>query len=127
MIYLPAFDLRIIAIEQRKTTETFDFTKSSANEVSSELNKLDHNDSSTRVNIKVPKENSNTCDPILTHISNSCISHGVFPDKLKLSDTSPIFKCFDSTATKNYRIVSSEYFEFEKLIQKKLNPFLIKS
>ena len=53
-------NLRIIEIEQRKTTETFDFTKSSVNEVSSELNKLDHNDSTTGVNIKVPKENSKT-------------------------------------------------------------------
>ena len=58
---------------------------------------------------------------------NSCIIDGVFPDKLKLVNISPIFRSVDSMAKKNYKPVSilySVFKPFEILIQKQL--FLIK-
>ena len=112
----------IVAIEQRRTPDTFDFTKFSVDDVSSELNKLDHTKSTTGVNIKLLKENSETCAPILTNIFNSCISNGVFPDKLKLADISPIFKSVDSMAKKNYRPVSI-LNSVSKLFEKSVKPF----
>ena len=91
------------------------------------MEKLDHTKSTTGVNIKLLKDNSDICAPILTNIFNSCISNGVFPDKLKLADITPIFKSVDSMAKKNYRpvsILNSVSKLFEKLIQKQLNRFL---
>ena len=64
-----------VAIEHRKKPNTFNFTKFSLDDNSSELNKLDHTKSTTGVNIKLLKENSETCAPILTNIFNSCISN----------------------------------------------------
>ena len=119
----------ITAIKQKGFTETFDFTKFSVDDVSAELEKLDHTKSTTGVNIKLLKDNSDICAPILTNIFNSCISNGVFPDKLKLADITPIFKSVDSMAKKNYRpvsILNSVSKLFEKLIQKQLNPFFDK-
>ena len=48
----------IVAIEQRRHPETFNFTKFSVDDVSSELNKLDLTKSTTGVNIRLLKENS---------------------------------------------------------------------
>ena len=50
----------IVAIEQRRTPDTFDFTKFTIDDVSSEMNRLDHTKSTTGVNIKLIKENSET-------------------------------------------------------------------
>ena len=77
------------------------------------------------INVKLLKENAVICASILTRIFNSCITDGVFPDKLKLADISPIFKSIDSMAKENYRpvsILNSVSKIFEKPIQKQLNP-----
>ena len=42
------------------------------------------------------------CVP-LTHYINSAILNGVFPDKLKLADGTPLYKKSDSEDKKNYR------------------------
>ena len=52
------------AIEQKGFAETFDFTKFSVDDVSAELEKLDHTKSTTGVNIKLLKDNSDICAPI---------------------------------------------------------------
>ena len=87
---------------------------------------MDHSKSTTGVSIKLLKENADVCAPILSKILNTCRNEGVFPDKLKLADISPIFKSVDSMSKKNYRpvsILNSVSKLFEKLIQKQLNPF----
>ena len=116
----------ITAIKQKGFTEEFDFTLFATDDVLSEINKLDPTKSTTGVSIRLLKENSDICAPILTSIFNSCIKEGIFPDKLKLADITPIFKSVDSMAKKNYRpvsILNSVSKLFEKLIQKQLNPF----
>ena len=75
-------------------------------------------------------DNSDIFAHIFTNIFNSCISNGIFPEKLKLADITPIFKSVDSMAKKNYRAVSilnSVSKLFEKLKQKQLNPFFDKT
>ena len=87
---------------------------------------MDHSKSTTGVSIRLLKENADVCAPILSKILNTCLNEGVFPDKLKLADISPIFKSVDSMSKKNYRpvsILNSVSKLFEKLIQKQLNPF----
>ena len=116
----------ITAIKQKGFTEAFDFTLFATDDVLSEINKLDPTKSTTGISIRLLKENSDICAPILTSIFNSCIKEGIFPDKLKLADITPIFKSVDSMAKKNYRpvsILNSVSKLFEKLIQKQLNPF----
>ena len=79
------------------------------------------------MNKKLLKDN--ICAPILTNILNPSIIEGVFPDKLKCTDITPIFKSVDSVAKKNYRpvsILNSVSKLFEKLKQKQLNPFFDK-
>ena len=119
----------ITDINSKGFSEKFDFTLFSTDDVLSELNKLDHMKSTTGINVKLLKENADICAPILTRIFNSCLTDGVFPDRLKLADISPIFKSVDSMAKKNYRpvsILNSVSKLFEKLIQKQLNLFFDK-
>ena len=60
----------IIDIEQKGFTDTFDFTKLFI-DLPVALNKLDHTISTTGVNIKLLKDNSNIFAPIFTNIFNS--------------------------------------------------------
>ena len=72
-----------------------------------ELENLDHAKSTTGLNFKLLKDNSNICAPILTNIFNSCIINGFSLEKLKLASITPIFKSVDSMAAKkNYREVN---------------------
>ena len=51
------------------------------------------------VSIRLLKENSDICAPILTSILNSCMKDGIFLDKLRLAVNTPIF---DSIVKKNH-------------------------
>ena len=120
----------IIDVNSQRFSENFDFTLFSSDDFLSELNKLDRMKSTTRINVKLLKENADICAPILTRIIKSWIANGVFPVKLKLADISPICKSVDSMAKKNEKpvsILNSVSKLFEKLIQKQLNSFSIKS
>ena len=68
----------ITAIKQKGFTEAFDFTLFATDDVLSEINKLDPTKSTTGVSIRLLKENSAICAPILTSIFNSCIKEGIF-------------------------------------------------
>ena len=62
----------------------------------------------------------------MTKILNSSISYGIVPNEPKLADITPKFKSVESTAWKKYRpisILNSVSKLFEKLVQRKLNPF----
>ena len=79
---------------------------------------------STGIPIRFLKENADILCPKLKDIFNNCLDLGIFPDKLKLADISPIFKSNDSRLKKNYEHVNvfdviSKFFE--KLIN---NQFL---
>ena len=52
------------------------------------------------------KENADILCPKLKDTLNNCLDLGIFPDKLKLADISPIFKSKDSVLKKNYSHVS---------------------
>ena len=69
--------------------------------------------SSTRVSIGLLEKNVDICATTLTKILNSCISDGIFPNKLKLADIALISKSADSTAKKNYRHKYFKYKYFE--------------
>ena len=103
------------------------FTLLSTDDVLSELKKLEHMKSTTGISVKLLKENADICTHILTRIFNSCITDGVFPDKLKLADISPIFKSIESMAKENYRpvsILNSVSKIFEKFIHKQLDKIV---
>ena len=119
----------IIAIENKKFENIFEFRFVDLEEVTSEIKKLDPKKTTTGVSIKMLKDNVDICAPILMEIFNNCIKNGTFADELKLADMSPIFKSIDSTDKKNYRpisILKSVSKLFEKLIQKQLSPFFDK-
>ena len=61
---------------------------------------------STEIPIKFLKENVDIVCPKMKDILNNCLDCGIFPNRLKLADISPIFKANDSTLKKNYRPVS---------------------
>lgn len=72
------------------------------------------------------------CDFILAplvFIFNLSLSHGIFPDRLKISRVIPVFKKGDKTDCSNYRpIAISSIFSklFEKLICNKLTSYFTK-
>ena len=64
--------------------------------------------------------------PLYTDVFNSCITNGIFSDKLELADITPIFESVDCMSKENYRPVNtlnSISKIFEKLIQQHLVPF----
>ena len=63
----------------------------------------------------------------ISYLFNNMISTGVFPDILKISRVTPVFKKGDSSAANNYRPISNLVVLnkiFEKLIYKRLIHFL---
>ena len=61
--------------------------------------------SAGEIPIKILKE-CIFCFPELTNCINESLTNNKFPDTLKLSDTTPIFKKLDPSDTANYRPVS---------------------
>ena len=63
--------------------------------------------------MKILKITKDYIDAPLSHIFNLCISSGTFPEKLKTSIISPIFKKNETTDINNYRphINSCTYFK----------------
>ena len=98
-------------------------------EVSKEICILNDKKSTTEINIWLLKENVDVCAEPITDIFNLCIANGNFPDKLRLTGISPIFKAVYSTAKIKYMpvsILNSVSKLFEKVIQQQLNPFFDK-
>ena len=87
----------IIAINRETVSDSFDFQLPTEEEVSIEILNMNQKKSSTGVSIGLLKENLGISALTLTKILNSCISDGIFPNKLKLADITPIFKSADST------------------------------
>ena len=72
----------------------------------------------SEVPIKILKE-STFGFPKLTNCINECLINNKFPDTLKLSDLTPVFKNLDSSNKANYRpisILSLVSMVFEKIV-----------
>ena len=83
--------------------------------------------SSTGIPIKFLKEHSDILSGKLKDILNNSLDQGIFPDRLKLADISPIFKAGDSSVKKYYRPVSvlnTISKLFEKLIHKQFVGYI---
>ena len=79
---------------------------------------------STDFSVSVLKESVSTYYEKLTDIFNNCIRSGTFPEILKKSEVTPVFKKGDPTSKTDYRPVStlSNFSKiFEKLIYFQLN------
>ena len=117
--------------------QTFNFRYVSVKEVKKEFMNL----SSKKVNrkgdipAKILKDSLIVYTKELTTIINSCPKDGVFPNKLKLADVSPVFKKDDDLNKENYRPVSilphmSKVFErifykqIDRFMTSKFSPFL---
>lgn len=79
------------------------------------------------ITTKVIKATSTIIAPILSHIINSCIEKGVFPEILKISVIKPMFKKGDRQDPSNYRpIALIPVFSkiFEKILHTSIYSFL---
>ena len=64
-----------------------------------------HKVSTGEIPIKILKE-SKFCFPEITNCINESLTNNKFPDALKLSDITPVFKKLDPSDKANYRPVS---------------------
>ena len=77
--------------------------------------------------VKILKDNADMLADKRTDSLNNCLKTGIFPDKLKVADISPIFKAKDNTSKKNYRPVSvlnTVSKLFEKLLYKQFVTYI---
>ena len=74
------------------------------------------------------KSSSEICNVVLQNMRNSEILGKLyFPNKLKLTDITPVFKRKDPTLVENYRpirVFSSVSKIFERIIQKQLSNYV---
>ena len=96
-------------------------------EMESYINKLHPNKATPKLSIpiKIIKISSTILSPIITKIFNICISQGIFPDKLKLSQITPIYKSGDKCRINNHRPITI-LSPFSKLFEYHLNSQLTK-
>ena len=128
----------IILIKNKITVpELLVFTEASVSDIEKELSNLNTKKASTFKNItsKVLKASIEGCFEALTKLFNNTILTSDFPDKLKVTDVSPIFKKDDPLKSKNYRPLSvlpvvSKVFErlshkqISLPVEKYLSPYL---
>ena len=77
---------------------------------------------------KIVKASKSVIAPQLSTLINITVDTGVFPDRLKKAQVTPLFKKNDPLVISNYRPVSIlPIFSklFEKVIETQLNDFLI--
>ena len=76
---------------------------------------------------KMLKISSEVTANILQKLLNDSLETGMFPDRLKLADITPVFKTKDPLNKTNYRPVSVLPIVsklFEKIMQKQINDFI---
>ena len=108
---------------------SFFFNPTNNFEVSDMIRGLDVNKASDIYNfpIAVIQKLSDTISPALSHIFNSSIKKGIFPEKLKVAKVVPLFKSGAKTEFINYRPVSIlPIFDkiFEKIIHKRIMSYI---
>ena len=89
-------------------SELFAFIEASVSDIEKELSNLNAKKASTFKTItpKALKASTASYSEVLTKLFNNTILTSNFPDKLKVTDVSPIFKKDDPQKPKNYRPVS---------------------
>ena len=83
--------------------------------------------SAGEIPIKILKE-STFCFPELTNCINESLTNNKFPDTLKLSDITPVFKKLDPSDKANYRAVSILPLVskvFEKIMYDQLYEYIV--
>ena len=107
----------------------FSFKEVSISEVEKELRELNSNKATIFGNIptKLLKQSSKCCSDTLQKLFNDALRDGYFPDKLRRSDVTPVFKKGDTTKAKNYRPVSvlPEVSKiFERVMHKQISFYI---
>ena len=107
---------------------TFIMNQISRDEISKAVNKLKNNGKGSKtISTMVLKDNTNKLSEILTHVLNSCIADGYFPNELKNGCITPIYKNGSKSDVKNYRPVCSlSPFSkiFERIIYNRMIEFI---
>ena len=109
-------------------TQKFEFRPCSAEEVMTQIERLDQKKACPMESIpaKVLKENLDLLLPHLWNTSNSSTIENYFPNELKSGDISSLFKKGDAFNKKNYRpitVLSSVFKIFERLMYEQVMPF----
>ena len=69
----------------------------------------------------IPLHIVTSCEPdiveVLTHIINTSMAEGTFPDTLRIAEIIPVFKSGDSKSISNYRPISI-LTSFSKIVEK---------
>ena len=116
-------------IKENFGNETFSFETISKKDVLNLIKQLPGNKAtvSNDIPVSVLKESVSAYYEKLTDIFNNCIRSGTFPEILKKSEVTPVFKKGDLTSKTDYRPVSilSNFSNFfEKLIYLQLSNYM---
>ena len=82
----------MIAINDKRFQNLFEFNFVETEEVTSEIEKQDPRETTTGISIAMLKDKAGIFAPILTYIFNDCVRNGAFAAELKLADISPFYK-----------------------------------
>ena len=98
----------ILSIKEKINNNVFSFRKVTYEEILNETNSLDTSKSTQSEDIpfKIIKDNADIFANFILQSFNKCIIGGKFPDQLKKSDVSPVFKKENHNDKTNYRPVS---------------------
>ena len=108
-------------------TKLFFFETISKEDILDYIKQLPGNTVSNDTPVSVHSESVSAYYEKLTDIFNNCIRSGTFPEILKKSEVTPVFKKGDPTSKTGYRPVStlSNFSKiFEKLIYLQLNNYM---
>ena len=95
--------------EKLNVIEKFSFSKTTQEDITAEIKRLDKNKPTTFNNIpaKLLKQTNDICAPLLTKIYNDSKVNSNFPEALKMADITPAYKKDDVADKGNYRLVSN--------------------
>ena len=102
---------------------SFKFRKVSPIEVHNMIQKLDNSKkTSGQISNKILKISSSIISPIIASLINTSFNSGIFPDKLKLAEITPVLKSGNSQSLGDYRPISilpaiSKLFEKAMAVQ----------
>ena len=119
----------IIRIKERANdTNKFAFQAFEYSEVWDEIKRLNiRNRRSGNIPPHILKMTSDLSFNKVTNIANTMVQSCIFPDPLKLTDVSPVYKDGNSSSKSNYRpisVLSAFSKVFERLLKRQMAPFM---
>ena len=95
-------------LEQNISQDCFNFSHVEQSTVSNILNKFNAKKATgiDKISVKLLKLGSQSLVPFYTHFINKSIDTGIFPDRLKQAQVTPVYKKNDPLEKSNYRPVS---------------------